>query len=150
MKIQVLFVLVLILKSCVCIKLTETFERQTIEDGPYGGSGGSPWTDGGEVHLNGMISSMEFRTGSEVDYVRVQYGGTWASGHGGSGGSPHIFEINPKAKIVIVQGRSGSRLDQIEFITNEGEVFGPFGGSGGGPFVVSHPGCYLSYLSGSA
>ena len=37
MKIQVLFVLVLILKSCVCFKLNETFARQTIEDGPYGG-----------------------------------------------------------------------------------------------------------------
>ena len=56
-----------------------------------------------------IIQQVLIRTGSEVDYVRVQYGGTWASGHGGSGGSPHIFEINPKAKIVIVQGRSGSR-----------------------------------------
>ena len=37
MKIQALFVLVLILKSCVCFELTETFGRQTIEDGPYGG-----------------------------------------------------------------------------------------------------------------
>ena len=37
MKIQVLFVLVLVLKSFVCFELTETFERQTIEDGPYGG-----------------------------------------------------------------------------------------------------------------
>ena len=27
--------------------------RGTIEDGPYGGTGGIPWTDGGEVHLNG-------------------------------------------------------------------------------------------------
>ena len=84
MKIQVLFVLVLILKSCVCFELTETFERQTIEDGPYGGefyivfnvdisihsegSGGSPWTDGGEVHLNGMISSMEFRKDTNNHY----------------------------------------------------------------------------------
>ena len=41
---------------------------------------------------------------------------------------------------MIAQGRAGSKVDQIEFITNEGEVFGPFGGSGGDPFVSSHPG----------
>ena len=75
-----------------------------------------------------------------MDSIRVQYGGTWASSHGGSGGSSHIFEVNPEAKIVIAQGRAGSKVDQIEFITNEGEVFGPFGGSGGDPFVSTHPG----------
>ena len=77
MKTEILLVFVLILKVAVCFELTETFGKQTIEDGPYGGgwimffnatvsiyskgSGGSPWTDGGEVHLNGMISSMEIR-----------------------------------------------------------------------------------------
>ena len=70
----------------------------------------------------------------------MQYGGTWAGSHGGGGGSSHIFEVNPEAKIVIAQGRAGSNVDQIEFITNEGEVFGPFGGSGGDPFVSTHPG----------
>ena len=114
-----------------------------------------------------IISNNLRRTGSGVDSIRVQYGGTWAGSHGGGGGSSHIFEVNPEAKIVIAQGRAGSKVDQIEFITNEGEVFGPFGGSGGHPFVSSHPGlrvllspilsykspplgCYLSYLSGSS
>ena len=62
-----------------------------------------------EVHLNGMISSMDIRSHSEVDNILVQYGGTWASSHGGSGGESHIFEVNPEAKIVIVQGRSDKR-----------------------------------------
>merc|ERR1712025_710176 len=52
-------------------------ERQTIEDGPYGGSGGSPWTDGGDVHLNGDISSISFRSGVMVDAITVKYGDTW-------------------------------------------------------------------------
>merc|ERR1712227_348402 len=148
--IEVLFVFSWIVKASVCFELTETFGKQTIEDGPFGGNGGDPWTDGGEVHLNGMITSMDIRTGSGVDSIRVQYGGTWAGSHGGGGGSSHIFEVNSEAKIVIAQGRAGSKVDQIEFITNEGEVFGPFGGNGGHPFVSSHPGCYLSYLSGSS
>ena len=37
MKTEILLVFVLILKVCVCFELTETFGKQTIEDGPYGG-----------------------------------------------------------------------------------------------------------------
>ena len=36
------------------------------------GNGGSLWTDGGEVHLNGLISEIELRTGSEVDSIRAK------------------------------------------------------------------------------
>ena len=36
--IEVLLVFVLVLKASVCFELTETFfEKQTIEDGPFGG-----------------------------------------------------------------------------------------------------------------
>ena len=95
------------------------------------GTGGYPWTDGGEVHLNGMITSMEIRkventqiliwvhhhifnrSQSEIDNIRVKYGDTWADAHGGSGGQAHIFEVNPEAKIVIVQGRSEKRYSTI-------------------------------------
>merc|ERR1712025_1117168 len=101
-------------------------ERQTIEDGPFGGSGGSPWTDGGEVHLNGDISSISMRSGSEVDAITVKYGDTWGPEHGGGGGSAHTFSIN------------------------DGAVLGPVGGGGGGAWVSTFPGCYLAYLSGSA
>ena len=37
MKTEILLVFVLILKVAVCFELTETFGKQTIEDGPYGG-----------------------------------------------------------------------------------------------------------------
>lgn len=37
MKTEILLVFVLILEVCVCFELTETFGKQTIEDGPYGG-----------------------------------------------------------------------------------------------------------------
>ena len=32
------------------------------------------------------------------------------------------------------------RIDELEFITDDGMVFGPVGGGGGSPFVSSHPG----------
>ena len=46
--------------------------RQVLEDGPYGGSGGSPWTDGGEVHLNGHPTAVDVRTGTKLDAIRVK------------------------------------------------------------------------------
>ena len=73
------------------------------------GNGGSLWTDGGEVHLNGLITEIELRTGSEVDSIRTKYGEVWGNNHGGGGGSSHAFSLNAGAKITIVQGRSGSR-----------------------------------------
>ena len=35
------------------------------------------------------------------------------------------------------------RIDELEFITDDGMVFGPVGGGGGSPFVSSHPGNFL-------
>ena len=37
MNTEILLVFVLILKVAVCFELTETFGKQTIEDGPFGG-----------------------------------------------------------------------------------------------------------------
>ena len=50
----------------------------------------------------------------------------------------------------LITGRQGSRIDEIEFIADDGSVFGPYGGNGGGPWVSARPGCKLSYLSGSS
>jgi hypothetical protein len=47
--------------------------RQVLEDGPYGGSGGSPWTDGGEVHLNGHPTAVDVRTGDRLDALRIRW-----------------------------------------------------------------------------
>merc|ERR1712168_330299 len=132
------------------IRAEGVIERQTIEDGPFGGSGGSPWTDGGAVHLNGDISGISIKSGSEVDAISVKYGDTWGPEHGGGGGSVHTFNVNDGAHVIIVQGRSGGRIDEIEFITDDGAVLGPVGGGGGSPFVSTCPGCYLAYLSGSS
>lgn len=121
-----------------------------IEDGPYGGYGGIPWTDGSGVNRNGYITAIEIRAQSEIDAIRARYGDTWGEWHGGSGGQYHAFELEPDELIQIVQGRSDKRTDQIEFITNLGHVFGPYGGSGGKAWVSARPGCALAYLSGSA
>ena len=58
--------------------------------------------------------------------------------------------MNPEATINIVQGRYGSEIDAIEFISSDGQVYGPYGGNGGEPFVSARPNCELSYLSGKS
>ena len=58
---------------------------------------------------------------------------------GGTGGGKHTININVDdgERIIGVFGRSGSKVDQLGFITNHGRIFGPYGGCGGGPFTVN-------------
>ena len=99
------------------------------------GTGGNPFTDGGDIHLNGLISGMQIRSPSEIDAIQVFipnlahienvhflaifrsviYGDSWGSPgevHGGSGGNPTSFELNPGAKIILVQDRQCDHDDQ--------------------------------------
>ena len=100
--------------------LVETLRQQddgryTFEDGPYGGSGGDPWTDGGQIHLNGPITGMELRAGSEVDEVRVRYGATWGEWHGGTGGNLYSFDVREGASIDMIQGDSDFGKSSLVF-----------------------------------
>jgi len=122
--------------------------NHVVETGPFGGEGGNTFTDGGAVHLNGLPSKIEFRTGSRLDAIKFSYGGVEAENHGGGGGNSHVCQLRATEKILIVQGRAGSNIDEIEFIGDAGTICGPFGGGGGDAFVSSVSGCWLSYISG--
>ena len=103
---QLLLAGLLSLHAVLCHRIVERVDRagrQTIEDGPFGGSGGSPWTDGGSLHLAGDISAVSMRSGNVVDAIALKYGDTWGPEHGGGGGSVHQYDINPGAHIIIVQ-----------------------------------------------
>ena len=47
-------------------------DRYTIEDGPHGGLGGIPFTDGSGVNRNGYITAFEIRAKSEIDAIRAK------------------------------------------------------------------------------
>ena len=47
--------------------------KNSIEDGPFGGDGGSAWTDGGEIHTYGPITAIEVRHGWRVDSLMFRY-----------------------------------------------------------------------------
>merc|ERR1712025_164544 len=94
-------------------------ERQTIEDGPFGGSGGSPWTDGGEVHLNGDISSISFRSGvmgkagSSIDELEFITDDGALLGPVGGGGGANWVSTFPGCYLAYLSGSAGDWLDSI-------------------------------------
>ena len=98
--------------------IIENSLKSVIEDGPYGGNGGSHWTDGNGVNLNGQITAIELRSGSEIDAIRARYGETWGEWHGGGGGGIHTFELNPGAVFNIVQGCTSLNLNLVKIFPN--------------------------------
>ncbi len=110
--------------------------------GLYGGKGG------GAFHellddCQATIKKIVLRTGSLVDSVQVTYrlsnGKDYTAGvHGGKGGHRTVIEIDVQKgeKIIGAFGKTGRLVDNIGFFTNQGRVFGPYGGKGGGDFSV--------------
>ena len=96
------------------------------------------WSDE-QFSINGNITGLNVRAGAAVDAIRVKYGTSWGPWHGGGGGEFFSFGLNPGEIIIKVQGTSGRLpwpnydiIISIEFITNHGRIFGPYGGSAPG------------------
>ncbi|HYD38656.1 MAG TPA: jacalin-like lectin [Allosphingosinicella sp.] len=117
---------------------------QVMKAKAFGGNGGSPFDDlqasGGAV---ASVNEIVVRSGKFVDNISTTYGlpngGTFVGTHGGNGGQASTITLAAGEKVVGVKGRSGSRLDQITFVTlgpDGRKVHGPFGGSGGSPFEI--------------
>ena len=87
-----------------------------------GGGGGKPFTDPRSIVLNGPISGIKLRHGSEIDNIQVLYNGNAGSPHGGRGGREESWTVSDGAEqydIVAVRVRSGKRIDSLEFIARE-------------------------------
>src|SRR6218665_2369006 len=64
------------------------------------------------------------------------------------------FHLGPGEEIVSINARAGWMIDQLEFTTNHGNVFGPFGGYGGSSDRYSTSDYssisgYLAYITGT-
>lgn len=116
-----------------------------------GGVGGTAFDHLPTGVLVGKITSIKVRAANRVDKITVQYQGAGGSvSQGGSGGIEKVFDLEDNEYITEVLGRSGSRLDQIEFVLNTGRRSQPFGGSGGSPFSLKMDSAVVKAFHGRA
>lgn len=106
-----------------------------------GGNGGREFAD--DLTETCQLVQVKIRSGNRVDSIQGFWStpsGSQVSGavHGGGGGSLKSFTLEPGEFITRIDGRAGSRVDQLEFHTNKGRVHGPFGKSGGQPFTITN------------
>ena len=123
-------------------------------DGPFGRGGNVDWSDE-EISANGPITAIEMAIEGTINGIRVRYGNTWGDWHPAAAGSDNTHQyqtlnLAAGAHIEKVQGRSGLATDKISFFSSDGQVHGPYGGSGGWEDWTSGgtPGCAVSFFSG--
>jgi Jacalin-like lectin domain len=117
----------------------------------YGGGGGTAWDDPQTLGTTPIDSfrRIAIRSGTYVDKIEATYalenGGVSTLGHGGGGGGAASFDFVPNEILIGIQGRSGTLIDQISFLTaviyGGGDppllrTYGPYGGGGGTPFTI--------------
>ncbi|MFZ6863077.1 jacalin-like lectin [Undibacterium sp. Ji67W] len=120
----------------------------TVNSGPFGGNGGSEFTDTHDVNSWGRITQISVRHGSRVDSIATTYANGQFLVHGGTGGDLTVITLNDDEFVNKIDIRSGSELDQITFHTSKGVTYGPYGGSGGDPRTVDFGNDVLQYFFG--
>lgn len=105
-----------------------------------GGTGGDPFSD--DLTEVCRLTAVRIRSAARVDAItavwRMADGSTrTAQQHGGNGGTEQQFSLDADEYINRIEGRSGSEIDQLAFFTSKGRKFGPYGGDGGTPFVLT-------------
>lgn len=114
----------------------------------YGGSGGSAFTDSLPTNAVQDVRKVLIRSGSEVDsiqfWVSDGINSFYTAAHGGTGGSPKIWEVPTGEHITQIEVRSGARIDALTFITDKGTKSPQYGGNGGSYKLVTLNGNLVS------
>jgi hypothetical protein len=117
----------------------------------YGGRDGSPFHDPEDVISRGSISQIDVHHGNNIDGILLHYGASGVGNqHGGTGGQLSTFRVPPGEVIIRVEGRAGTAVDCLQFITDKGTESPRFGGNGGAPFKAEAGGNELRTISGRA
>uniref|UniRef100_A0ACD5U0T0 Uncharacterized protein n=1 Tax=Avena sativa TaxID=4498 RepID=A0ACD5U0T0_AVESA len=114
--------------------------KKLMKVGPWGGTGGNPWDDGGHTGIRSITLSYDSRC---VDSITVEYdrSGLAVPGerHGGAAGklTTHIKLVFPDEHLTAVSGRygpvapGGSPVIRSLAFRTERAAYGPFGAAAG-------------------
>jgi len=99
-----------------------------------GGRGGDEFSDY-QPPSGARVAEVRIRAGDTIDAVQMVYNlpnGRTVMGprHGGSGGRPTTFRLDPDEYIIGLTGRNGDTIDSLRIITNK-RTSTQFGGNGG-------------------
>jgi hypothetical protein len=91
----------------------------------FGGTGGSPFKDSAQEVKR--LAQIVVRAADQIDGLQAIYemkDGSVQPGapHGGSGGSPSSFTLNPGEHIVRMDGQHNGILNRLRFHTDQGRV----------------------------
>jgi hypothetical protein len=108
--------------------------RQAGQTEVFGGRGGSPFADE-EIPRGARVTGIRVQSAERVDGIQVLYAlpnGSTVEGpyHGGRGGRPSVFRLDPDEYILGLDGRYGDTVDSLTIRTNK-RVSQVFGGRGG-------------------
>ena len=131
--------------------------KKLMKVGPWGGTGGNPWDDGGHTGIRSVTLSYDHRC---VVSIAVEYdrSGLAVPGerHGGAGGN-HTTQIKlsfPDEHLTAVSGRygavapGGSPVIRSLAFRTERAAYGPFGAAEGTPFEFAVEGGVIVGLCG--
>lgn len=112
-----------------------------VKTNSFGGDGGTPFDDpprAGNQTIE-AIQEITIRADKRVDYLKTKYllssGETMECAYGKASSGASVIPLAEGEKILAVKGRSGARIDRLEFITSKGKKYGPYGGPGGSEFT---------------
>jgi hypothetical protein len=113
-----------------------------------GGGGGGAWSDAAQCQ-NTYVTGFKISSGKRVDGVQFLYAnGQWGAVHGKLKNTKTTV-LRPDEYIVRIDYRSGGSMDAVTFVTNKGNGYGRFGGSGGSARSYSvTPGQKLGCMAG--
>ena len=90
------------------------------------------------THITGFtITHSPFVRSVQFTYI-VNGAEITGARYGETGTTVDTVTLNPEERIIRIDGRYGTILDQLTFTTNQGRTLGPYGADGGGPFTIDN------------
>jgi hypothetical protein len=128
--------------ALVCSLLLAQAGIATSHGAIAGGPGGSPFSDNPPA-AHARVAAVMVRSGSWIDSVQVLYqmpdGSRFESArHGGPGGGPGVFVLEPGERITAISGSHGQYVHSIRIHTDR-RSSREYGVAAGAPFRIEVP-----------